>query len=134
MDDDLIRWKQDTLLWWLILLVGAHSCVLGLVMLFAPHFMLATFGFPASTPIFYPSQSGIFLLILGVFYLRALRVPSFVWTIIVSKVLAVGFLFVHVVFLGAPSIIWAAAAGDAAMLAAVAVMLARHRKMESGPR
>jgi uncharacterized membrane protein HdeD (DUF308 family) len=133
MDDDLIRWKQDTLLWWLILLVGAHSCALGLVMLFAPQFVLATFGFPASTPIFYPSQSGIFLLILGVFYLRALRVRSFVWTIIVSKVLAIAFLFVHVAFLGAPSIIWAAAAGDAAMLAAVAVMLARHRKMESGP-
>lgn len=129
MDDDLIRWKADKLLWWLIFLVGCHSCALGLVMLFAPRFMLATFGFPASTPIFYPSQSGIFLLILGVLYLRALVVPSFVWTIFVSKALAIAFLFVHVAFLGAPSIIWAAGAGDAAMLAAVAVMLARHRRL-----
>lgn len=132
MDDDLIRWKSDTLLWWLILLVGIHSCVLGLVMLFAPRFILATFGFPATVPIFFPTQSGIFLLILGLCYLRALVVPSFVWTIVVSKALAVLFLLVHVAFLGAPPIIWAAGAGDAAMLVAVAVLLRRHRRMQLG--
>ena len=126
MDDDLSRWKDDTLLWWMILLVGIHSCVLGLAMLLAPRLILATFGFAPSASIFFPSQSGIFLLILGVCYLRALVVPSFVWTILVSKALAVLFLLVHVAFLDAPPIIWAAAAGDAAMLAAVAVLLHRH--------
>lgn len=128
MDADLIRWKNDKLLQLLILLVGIHSCILGLAMLFGTRLMVETLGFAASVPIFFPSQSGIFMLILGLFYLRALADPAFVWTILVSKALAVVFLLVHVLFLAAPAIIWAAGAGDAAMLAAVAFMVRRNRR------
>lgn len=132
MDDDLTRWTNDRPLRWLILLVGAHSCILGLAMLFATRLMVETLGFAASVPIFFPSQSGIFMLILGVFYLRAIADPAFVWTILVSKSLAVAFLLVHVLFLDAPPIIWAAGAGDAAMLAAVAIMVIRNRRLGLG--
>ncbi|MGK2856379.1 MAG: hypothetical protein ACSLFQ_04155 [Thermoanaerobaculia bacterium] len=127
MDADLIRWRNDRPLQWLILLVGIHSCILGIAMLFATRVMVAVLGFASSTPSFFPSQSGIFMLILGLFYLRALVVPSYVWTILVSKALAVAFLLAHVVFLDAPPIIWAACAGDAAMLAAVGLLARRHR-------
>ena len=78
-------------------------------------------------PSFFPSQSGLFLVILGACYLRALAEPGFVVTILLSKACAVGFLLVHVVFLGAPPIMWAAAAGDAGMLVAVGYLLRRHR-------
>lgn len=128
MDGELKRWKEDRPLRLLILLVGAHSCILGLAMLFATGLMLSLLGFSTEVPPFFPSQSGIFMLILGVFYLVALVEPRYVWTIIVSKAFAVVFLFTHVMFLGAPPIIWAAGAGDAAMLTAVAALLARHRR------
>ena len=129
MEADLSRWKADKLLWWLLLLVGAHSCILGIAMLFVPRLMLATLGFPTDVPLFFPSQSGIFMLILGLCYLRALIEPSFVRTLLVSKAFAVAFLLVHVLFLSAHPIIWTAGAGDAAMLVAVLLMLRRHRRM-----
>lgn len=128
MDADLNRWKKDKLLQLLILLVGIHSCILGLAMLFATRLMIETLGFAGPLPLFFPSQSGIFMLILGLFYLRALAEPAFVWTILVSKALAVAFLLVHVLFLAAPPIIWAAGAGDAAMLIAVAFLVRRNRQ------
>ena len=108
-----------------VLLVGLHSCVLGLLMLLLPRWTLGLMGYGQPGDLFFPSQSGIFLLILGVCYLLALREPALVAVIVVSKALAVAFLVAHVAFLGAPPIIGAAAAGDAAMLAAV--LWARRR-------
>lgn len=121
--------KDDPLLRLLILLIGIHSCALGVVMLFAPHFMLQLFGFPEGIPAFFPSQSGIFLLILGICYLLAMAEPELVKIIVISKAFAVVFLFIHVVFLMAPPAIWAAAFGDSAMLAAVCAALFRHRRL-----
>lgn len=102
-----------------VLLVGLHSCVLGLLMLLAPRFTLGLMGYGDPGDLFFPSQSGIFLLILGVCYLLALREPALVTVILVSKAMAVAFLVAHAAFLGAPPVIAAAAAGDAGMLAAV---------------
>jgi hypothetical protein len=129
MDDDLSRWRNDRPFRLLILLVGIHSCILGVGMLFATGLMLRLLGFSTAVPLFFPSQSGIFMLILGILYLGALVEPAYVWTIIVSKAFAVAFLFVHVALLSAPPLIWAAGAGDAAMLIAVSVMLARHKRL-----
>ncbi|MFA6955536.1 MAG: hypothetical protein WC538_06650 [Thermoanaerobaculia bacterium] len=129
MDVDLSRWRSDRLFRLLILLVGVHSCVLGVGMLVSPRLMLRLLGFPGAVPLFFPSQSGIFMLILGILYLGALVEPAYVWTIIVSKALAVVFLLVHVALLSAPPIIWAAGAGDAAMLIASSLMLARHKRL-----
>ena len=133
MDDDLIRWRADRPLHWLILLVGTHSCLLGVLMLGAPRTVLGILGFPASVPLFFPSQSGIFLLVLGLCYLRATTRPSYVFVILLSKALAVPFLVVHAVFFAAPPIIWAAAAGDALMLAAVGLLLYRHHRQRNLP-
>ena len=108
-----------------ILLIGLHSCALGLLMLLLPLWTLRLMGFGDPGSAFFPSQSGIFLLILGVCYLGALRRPALVFVILVSKALAVAFLVVHAAFLGAPAVVGAAAAGDAAMLAAI--LWARHR-------
>ena len=128
MADDLTLWRNDRLLSSVILLVGLHSCALGSALLIAPRFALAAAGFADPDSIFFPSQSGIFLLILSFCYLRALTVPSFVWTILVSKTLAVAFLLVHLMLPGTRPILWLAAAGDATMLAAVVFALRRHRR------
>lgn len=112
----------------LIGLIGVHSVVLGLGMLLWPRFFLGRLGFAGAIPIFFPSQSGIFLLILGVCYLWALSEPALVKVILLSKAGAVGFLVVHAAFLGAPPIIWAAAAGDAGMLAALGAALYWRRR------
>ena len=114
-----------------VLLVGLHSVVLGLLLLFLPLWTLGLMGFGDPGPPFFPSQAGIFLLILGVCYLLALREPALVRVIVVSKAFAVAFLAVHAAFLGAPPVIAAAAAGDAAMLAAV--LWARRRASISSP-
>ncbi|OGG45202.1 MAG: hypothetical protein A3F84_07485 [Candidatus Handelsmanbacteria bacterium RIFCSPLOWO2_12_FULL_64_10] len=96
-------------------------------MLFAPHFMVRVFGFSQTASIFFPSQGGIFLLILGVCYLLALREPALVKVILISKAFAVVFLFAHAAFLSAPPSIWAAAAGDTAMLVALSAALFKRR-------
>jgi hypothetical protein len=107
----------------LIALIGLHSLALGLLMLAVPRFMLRLLGFTGDIPIFFPSQSGIFLLVLGICYLIALREPAFVKVILISKAGAVLFLVAHAAFLHAPTIIWAAAGGDATMFTALAIAL-----------
>lgn len=109
----------------LVILIGAHSLALGALMLLASPLVLPLMGFSGSIPTFFPSQSGIFLVILGVLYLAALRYRDFVLAIFVSKAIAVVFLVVHAAFLGAPPIIWLAALGDGAMFAALLVAVLR---------
>ena len=112
----------------LIVLIGAHSCILGLLMLFAPAFMLRLAGFTQPAPLFFPAQSGIFLLIIGICYLLALTRSSFELVIPLSKSLAVLFLTAYGLFLSLPPLIWAANAGDALMLAAFAGALFWRRQ------
>ena len=118
---------HDRLLRLLIALIGTHSCLLGVVLLALPQLTLRTFGFPADVPVFFPSQSGIFLLILGICYLLAVAEPALTKVILVSKALAVGFLFSHAAFFAAPPIVWLMLAGDASMLAALSTVLLLRR-------
>lgn len=116
----------------LIVLIGVHSCILGALMLFAPEFMMRILGFSEPGPRFFPSQSGIFLLIIGIYYLLALVYPAFEITIPLSKSFAVLFLTVHALFLSAPPIIWAADLGDLLMLAAfVGALFWRNRHLSA---
>ena len=109
-----------------IALVGAHSVVLGLAMLTAPRELTRLVGLPEAATTFFPSQSGAFLVALGICYLLALRDRALVWTILVSKSVAVVFLLAHFLFLGAPASVLAAAALDFAMLAATVGALVRE--------
>lgn len=109
----------------MIAFIGAYSCLLGVALLIAPRAFLRLTGFPEPNAIFFPSQAGIFLLVLGICYLLALAEPALVTVILISKGAAVIFLVVHAAVLGAPPIVWAAAAGDGAMLAALLAALRR---------
>jgi hypothetical protein len=127
MADDLRRWYDDKPLRILIALIGVHSLVLGIALLTATRLFLSTFGFDAAGSIFFPTQSGVFLLIMGVLYVSAVRVPQLVWTILLSKGFAVPFLLVHLLVLNGPPSLWLALAGDAGMLLAVVLLLLRHQ-------
>jgi hypothetical protein len=111
----------------LITLIGLHSVGLGGLMLVQPRWVIGLMGFTGEIPVFFPSQSGIFLVILGLSYLLALAEPAFIKIILLSKIGAVIFLVVHAALLGAPPIIWAAAAGDGAMLAVLSAALYREK-------
>ena len=61
-------------------LIGAvafHSCVLGCAMLIIRSWTLRIVGWEYSGPLFFPSQSGIFLLILGAAYAGGHPVQAF---------------------------------------------------------
>jgi len=96
-------------------------------MLVEPLSMARLLGFTEAPAPFFASQSGVFLLVLGVCYLLALRERPLLKVIVVSKAFAVVFLVTHAAFLDAPPIIWAAAAGDGSMLAALLALMARAR-------
>jgi hypothetical protein len=109
---------------WLRLVVwaiGVHSCGLGVALLVLPLGLTGFLGFPAAATPFFPAQSGAFLLALGICYLLALRHRTLIVVIVVSKTVAVLFLGVYAGLLGAPPMVWAAAAGDAALLAVTLV-------------
>ena len=120
--------ERDPLLRVLIAVIGIHSTLLGIILLSAPRFMLQTFGFSATGSMFFPSQSGIFLLILGVCYLLALREPAYINVILISKAFAVSFLFAQAAFFSAPPSTWAMFAGDATMLLLLCAALIRHNR------
>ncbi len=110
--------------------VGLHSCLLGAAMLVAPLTFTRVIGFPEAGAAFFPSQAGIFLLTLGVCYLLALRDRAMTKVIVISKSFAVVFLVTHAVLPGGVPILWAAAAGDAGMLAVT--VLALRKELEHG--
>lgn len=125
------RRRADRLMQAAITFIGLHSILLGAAMLLFPTPMLGLLGFPPATDPFFPSQSGIFLLILGAFYLRALVRPAYVELILCSKAVAVVFLLSSALVRPTPPLIWAAAAGDFSMLVATGA-LAIHRRSIGG--
>ena len=109
-----------------ILLVAGHSVILGAAMLFQPSDTLDLFGWDYQDPMFFPSQSGVFLMLLGSIFLTAIRHRKFTWFIIASKSTAVVFLLSQQFLLspGAPAVLLLAAVSDGIMGTAVAAIFA----------
>jgi len=97
------------------LLVSLHSLLLGLTMMVFPSRFLAFVGWPNPERPFYPSQSGVFLIILAVAYFFALKHRGMVRFIIFSKMAAVAFLLAHGLFISAPPVIFLTATLDGLM-------------------
>jgi len=115
----------------LVAAVALHSIVLGAAMLFFPTWTLATFGWEYDGPTFFPSQSGIFLLLLGVAYAGGIHHRPFAFFLVGSKTCAVIFLVVQYFANQRQGVVLAAAALDGMMGAAVALALvleARSRR------
>ena len=121
----------------IVAIVALHSFALGTAMLFCPTWTLTTFGWPYDGPTFFPSQSGILLLLLGISYVGGIYHLPFVVFLIVSKACAVAFLVTQYFTNEEQGLILESAAGDAIMGAAVAVALvleyrARRKARRSG--
>lgn len=116
----------------LIVLVAVHSVVLGIALLFMPFTTLRLFGWETGGQIFFPSQSGVFLILLGGAYFAALWHRPFAWLLVVSKGVAVLFLVTHYLLGTGPAVLLAAAFFDGLMGAAVLVVLVRKRDMKNG--
>jgi hypothetical protein len=113
-------------------LVALHSVVLGVTMLVWPLEVLSAFGWDFVETRFYPAQSGLFLLILGIVYAAAIRVRAYVPIVVLSKAFAVTFLVAEAWRGSCPTIVYLTAVVDAVMgiLVAVAWWRARARHPE----
>jgi hypothetical protein len=120
-----------TILSLVLVAVAAHSIGLGVAFLFFPRRILGLVGWEYTGPVFWPSQAGLFLLILGAAYILAIRLRPLVWLVIGSKVSAFIFLLVSALWVDAPPIVALLGCGDGLMGLAVAVALWRLRGAEA---
>ncbi len=113
-----------------IVIVAGHSLLLGFGLLFAPRHVLALVRWPEVADLFFASQSGVFLIILGSAYLAALWHEVLIWLIVGSKLAAVLFLFGQGIFAGAPFQVMLIGAEDACLglLVVAAVMVERRSR------
>lgn len=109
----------------IVLFIGLHSLFLGLSMAFQPMFTLQLFGWVYKGPMFFPTQTGVFLALFGVLFLTFLWYRDLIWFIIVIKGTAVLFLVSQKIILGpdAPCTVLIAAVFDGLMGALVATVL-----------
>ena len=117
-----------------LLVVAAHSIILGLALLFFPLWVLRFVRWEYSGPSFWPSQAGLFLAILGFAYASAIRLRSLIWLLIGSKASALVFLVVSVVVGNAPRVVVLIACGDGAMGLAVALAFWQLKRAQSLPK
>ncbi|MBL7219652.1 MAG: hypothetical protein ISS69_06040 [Phycisphaerae bacterium] len=120
----------------IVAIVALHSVALGAAMLFAPTWTLRTFGWPYDGPTFFPAQSGILLLLLGVSYVGGIYHLPFAVFLIVSKACAVAFLVTQYFTNEEQGLILESAAGDAIMgltVAAALVLEYRARRKARKP-
>jgi hypothetical protein len=75
--------------------VAMHSLILGTFLLLWPIEFLGWIGWQYEGSIFFPSQSGVYLLILGAAYLAGIQYRPFAWFLVASKAIAVIFLIGH---------------------------------------
>ena len=113
-----------------VLAVAAHSIALGMAFLFFPLRTLGLVRWEYTGQVFWPSQAGLFLLILGATYAAAIRLRALVWLVIGSKAGAFIFLLVSALWIDAPQIVALLACGDGLMGLAVALAFWRLRRAE----
>ncbi len=98
MADLALSRKPWSLLAISVILVSAHSIVLGIVLLAAPKWLLSTFGWSIDCHPFFLQQAGLFHILLGTFYAIEFYASSRVRILLTTKVSAVLFLTVQYVW------------------------------------
>lgn len=116
-----LQWRRMALSA-VMLAVAAHSIGLGLSLLVVPVWVLRLVGWHYTGPVFWPSQAGLFLVILGAAYAWAIRLRPLVWLIIGSKACAVLFLGASIAWLDAPRLVALLGSADGLMGLAVALL------------
>ena len=119
-------------------LVGLHSAVLGVIIYF---FTVPFYQFFFSIDpdnFFFIKQSGIFLFLIGLFYLIPVmdmeRYKLLIVLVVFSKVTAVAFLLENAHLTPSPPILYLAALGDGLMAAAISLLaILRYKNSKNGP-
>ncbi len=109
----------------IVFLIALHSVLLGLAMTFHPIHLLKLFGWNYQGPMFFPTQTGVLLVLFGILFAAILFHRTLTWFIVVVKTAAVVFLLSQHFILGpdAPDTILIAALLDGLMGASVAAIL-----------
>lgn len=122
------------------LLVGVHSLLLGIFIFFMTDFFYKLFFSTQVVNLFFVKQAGLFLFLIGLFYLVPLtdidRLSRVTVVTIISKVLAVIFLFFNAGLTPSPFMIYLAGLGDGCMVIALLityVMFIKETTPESIP-
>ena len=103
---------------WVVVLVILHTLIVGAFLLAAPAFAARFGGWGEASPLFFPTQAGIFHVVLGVAYFIEYFKYKGVTILVSAKAMAVLFLGTWT-FLGAPWVVPFSALGDGLMGLAV---------------
>ena len=116
----------------ILFLVGAHSILLGLTIFFFTEFFYKVFFAVNIENIFFVRQSGIFLFLIGLFYLYPLfnlkDNYNLILLTVVSKGVAVLFLISNAHLTSAPAMIYLAAFFDGLMGAVLTIVYVQCRR------
>ena len=116
----------------ILALVGAHSILLGLTIYFFTEFFYRVFFAVTIENFFFVRQSGIFLFLIGLFYLYPLISLkdnyNLILLTVVSKAVAVLFLITNAKLTSAPAMIYLAAFFDGLMGAVLTIVYVQCRK------
>lgn len=110
----------------LVVLIALHSLVVGLFLTFATVWGARFGGFPEPVPLFFPRQAGAFHFVVAAIYLVEYFRYRGVGLLVMTKSIAVVFLFLSTAFCGVPWLVPLSGVGDGLMAVAV-VTLRRAR-------
>ena len=110
----------------LVVLIAVHSVVVGLFLTFATDWGARFGGFPSPVPLFFPRQAGAFHFVVAAIYLVEYFHYRGVGLLVLTKSLAVVFLFLTAATDDVPWLVPLSGVGDGLM--AVAVVLLRRSR------
>ncbi len=110
----------------LVVLIAAHSVVVGLLLLFATEWGARIGGFPELRPLFFARQGGAFHLVAAAAYLGEYFRHRGVSLLVLTKAIAVGFLALSTLLTHVPWLVPLSCVGDALMGGAVLVIRRRR--------
>jgi hypothetical protein len=110
----------------LVVLIALHSLVVGLFLTFATDWGARFGGFPSPVPLFFPRQAGAFHFVVATIYLVEYFRYRGVGLLVLTKSIAVVFLFLTAALDSVPWVVPLSGVGDGLM--AVAVVLLRRAR------
>ena len=117
---------RETLERTLVVLIALHRVVVGLFLTFATDWGARFGGFPSPVPLFFPRQAGAFHFVVAAIYLVEYFHYRGVGLLVLTKSLAVVFLFLTTALDDVPWLVPLSGVGDGLM--AVAVVLLRRAR------
>lgn len=110
-----------------LLLVGVHSVLLGSTIYFFTVPFYQFFFSVEPSNFFFVKQAGVFLFLMGFFYLLPVldmrRYKLAIFLVVFSKVVAVAFLLINAGLTPSPAMIYLAALGDSVMAVTISILI-----------